>query len=380
MPELLKILFWFGAVHGLFLSIVLFVHKRGNLAANRILAVLIFTFSLRLAEFVGYWSPVLYDIPHFIFATVPFPLVFGVLIYLYARAMTGKNIAWWHTLHFLPFLAYAAYLLPFYVKSGPEKIAALEYFVLSGSPVFTTGYFVMRAVKLLHMALYSFLALKVAREQPRGRTSRIGPQQVRRSWLLFVIAGFGVFVISDFAHFLELLFFGYQFIVQIDFAVLFFSNLLIYAAGYMALRRPEIISGFETLRSGPRYKKSALSRRAAARIREKLIHCMETERPYLEASLDLRGLAEKISVSGHHLSQVLNEHIGRGFADFVNGYRIEEAKNLLLDPKASHQTILSVALDSGFNNKAPFNTAFKKHTGLTPSEFRVKSQPKVIPA
>ena len=55
--------------------------------------------------------------------------------------------------------------------------------------------------------------------------------------------------------------------------------------------------------------------------------------------------------------------------DFVNGYRVDEVKSRLKDPKNSQYTILSIAYDSGFNSKSSFNIIFKKFTGLTPSQF-----------
>jgi AraC-like DNA-binding protein len=62
----------------------------------------------------------------------------------------------------------------------------------------------------------------------------------------------------------------------------------------------------------------------------------------------------------------------KNFYDLVNGYRVEEAKRLLLDPKNTNYTILSVGFEAGFNSKTTFNTVFKKFTGLTPTDFRKK--------
>jgi AraC-like DNA-binding protein len=62
------------------------------------------------------------------------------------------------------------------------------------------------------------------------------------------------------------------------------------------------------------------------------------------------------------------------FYDLVNGYRVEEAKRLLLDSKSINYTILSVGFEAGFNSKTTFNTVFKKFTGFTPTEFRDKQK------
>jgi AraC-like DNA-binding protein len=60
----------------------------------------------------------------------------------------------------------------------------------------------------------------------------------------------------------------------------------------------------------------------------------------------------------------------KNFYDLINGYRVEEAKRLLLDTKNRNYTILSVGFEAGFNSKTTFNTVFKKFTGHTPTDFR----------
>ena len=74
--------------------------------------------------------------------------------------------------------------------------------------------------------------------------------------------------------------------------------------------------------------------------------------------------------TSYHLSQLLNENLNQKFYDFVNGYRVEEAKRALFDPANDHLTILAVALEAGFSSKSAFNAAFKKFAGTTPSDFR----------
>jgi AraC-like DNA-binding protein len=97
---------------------------------------------------------------------------------------------------------------------------------------------------------------------------------------------------------------------------------------------------------------------------------METEKPYTDGDLTLQKLARKLLISPHHLSQTLNERLRQNFFDFVNSYRIEEAKRRLVDPAKKHYSILGIAEEVGFNSKSAFNVAFKKHANMTPSEFR----------
>ena len=72
----------------------------------------------------------------------------------------------------------------------------------------------------------------------------------------------------------------------------------------------------------------------------------------------------------YYLSRIINERFGASFNDFVNEYRIKEAKSALRDPGQAERTILDIMYGSGFYSKSTFNTAFKKFTGVTPSKYR----------
>jgi AraC-like DNA-binding protein len=101
---------------------------------------------------------------------------------------------------------------------------------------------------------------------------------------------------------------------------------------------------------------------------------MDETRPYRNSYLTLQELADALSISAHNLSQVINTRLGKNFYDFVNGYRVEEVKHRLRDPKYQHLTILAIGLEAGFNTKSTFNAFFKKHTGVTPSRYREQDQ------
>ena len=87
--------------------------------------------------------------------------------------------------------------------------------------------------------------------------------------------------------------------------------------------------------------------------------------------INLEKLALKLGVTRHQLSQVLNEHAGLNFFEYINQRRIEEAKTLLLTTSKKELNIIEIAYKVGYSNKVTFNNTFKKHTGMTPSEFRM---------
>ena len=94
---------------------------------------------------------------------------------------------------------------------------------------------------------------------------------------------------------------------------------------------------------------------------------MVDDRLFLDANLSLPKLAKHIHVSPNYISQTLNETLGTHFFDYVNQRRVNEAKALLQN---SNQTVLSIAMQVGFNSKSAFYSAFKKYTQQTPSQFK----------
>ena len=106
---------------------------------------------------------------------------------------------------------------------------------------------------------------------------------------------------------------------------------------------------------------------------EALKKVMQSSKPYLNPELTLQDLADSIDIPKHQLTNLFNVHMGLNFFEFVNGYRIDEAKERLLDPQYENFTIIAIAFDCGFNSKSTFNTLFREKTGLTPRQFRNQS-------
>lgn len=123
----------------------------------------------------------------------------------------------------------------------------------------------------------------------------------------------------------------------------------------------------EPLPDTPKYQKSALDDERRARIASKIEKAMTKEKLYRNPMLTLRNLSDHVGASENYISQVLNEHFERKFYDFVNSWRVKEACELL---DANTMTVLMIGEEVGFNSRSTFNAAFKKETGLSPSEYR----------
>ncbi len=102
----------------------------------------------------------------------------------------------------------------------------------------------------------------------------------------------------------------------------------------------------------------------------KLKEYMLEEEPFLDASLSIDNLSKQINFPTKELSILINHDLNQHFFDFINGYRIQKAMEILNDSDKKGLTILEILYKVGFNSKSSFNTAFKKYTSLTPTQYR----------
>ncbi len=105
-------------------------------------------------------------------------------------------------------------------------------------------------------------------------------------------------------------------------------------------------------------------------VKKRLIFLLDVEKIFRDENLSLLSLAEKLNITPHQLSWIINEKMNQSFSTLVNRHRIEYVKKRLAAGVKNETTILQMALDSGFSTKTAFNRAFKKFTGLTPSQYR----------
>ncbi len=367
-----SLLLLLAAAQGVFLALVLSTHRRGNRRANRVLALLTFLFSMRLLETVAYWTKYLLVFPHAWLVTGAVQFLFGVLLYYYAKLLTTEHFAFrlrdaWHL---VPFALQTAWLARFYILPGAVKLTILRQYIDIENPDTPLLYFLVALAQISHMLIYTALTWHVLRaHSAKFQNGAMTLERLSWQWLRQLTFGFGSFVLLLLVYVVALQL-GFHYSRGLDALVLICLAGLIYAIGITTLRRPEIFSGTLTAKPAPKYEKSALSSARAETYLAKLQQVMLEEKLHTNSELKLADLAKRLDVSPHHLSQIINEKLGQNFFDFINQYRIAAAQQWLDDPAKQNYTILSIALEVGFNNKASFNTAFKKHTGMTPSQFR----------
>jgi len=123
----------------------------------------------------------------------------------------------------------------------------------------------------------------------------------------------------------------------------------------------------ELVSSESEYKNSSLKSDIATEKHNELLELMKKEKPFLNSDLTLSELAQSLSISSNHLSQIINQYEQVNFHNFVNKYRVEEFIEKAQNDKSF--SLLGHAFDSGFNSKSTFNTVFKKFKSTTPSQY-----------
>lgn len=371
---------------GFLLSVLLWGNRRGNRAANRWLAAATFSLSLLTAGSLLEDTRLILDMPHLGHVSDWLIFAVGPLLWLYVQRLTGRSTP--AGIQLLPHAVLAlltiVLLSPFFVMDEADKRVWLqEEFAESGAGAGPDPVLLLAGLQILGYLLAALLRLLAYRRQLAAEYSSI--ERLSFRWLqILLAAGVLLWTLWMLGQVFSLPFANVPNMLAVP--------VLFYLLAWFGLRQPAV---FATPRSavveasataeavppemsggdGPaaKYQRSALDAERAQRYRHRLQAVMEGEKPWLENDLTLTTLAERVGISAHHLSQVLNADLQRSFFDYINERRVVEVQRCLRDPAYAGQSILDIALAAGFNSKTAFNAAFKHWVGQTPSQYRAAS-------
>ncbi len=376
-PKILSFLAILSASTGIFFSVTLFTLKGNNKTSNNLLALLLLIFSIRIGEFALYWTDFIEKFPHLLFISASLPFLFGVIIYFYSISVVYKNhfFSFKEVLHFVPFILFLFYFSPFYLQSGEVKLSSLAN-IRSSDPQVNLEFYIIRSLQISQMLVYFIITYRMIKDHLLKLANNKNELQfINLTWVNYLNFGFVFFIIVMLTHTISVGLTSYKYIMIVDSILMFSCAIMIYAAIYGIMKNPDIVKAKFKWKEKAKYSKSNLSEETVDKCIRKLKELMESEKVFKNSELKINDLAEQLSVSTHVLSQIINEKFGQNFFDFVNSYRIEEAKKMLLNPNSTNFKIISIAFEVGFNNKSSFNNAFKKFENSTPSEFRNVNQP-----
>ncbi len=384
--DLLAFINLLGVAQGFFLSFVFLLSRQGSRLSNCLLGFLLLVSSLVTLEIFACHTNLVAHFPFFINLTEPFVFLIGPLLYFYTLSLIRPDWRWqtgrhkW--LHFVPAAVYAVLRLPYLLQSGAFKLADVQaaYHRIPNNPVslrriwwFPEYDFGGGTLDILSFALVLGYAARTGFLAWRFTSSRGEPfwnSSVRSlRWLVRLMALFGALLLAGTFTSLFLEDDTGDIYIGTAFTAVF------YAIGFLLVKDSMVLAQNRLEPERKRYGNSSLNGADTATHLQRLRQLMQTAKPHLDSNLTLPQLAAKLNLSTHHLSQLLNEQLGKNFFDFVNEYRIAEMKEKLHDPALAHLKIEELAYQCGFNSKSVFNTAFKKATGKTPSGFRKTAKP-----
>lgn len=321
---------------------------------------------------------------------VPLILTVLPLFYLYMKSLiypeekNGKKL--W--IHFGPSLLVIVLNLPFLFMSYDEKF---HYLIIAYGETEAPGlvqyltwvnrisiYFVL----FLQLFIYSLMFfIRYPDYQKRVQDYYSDTQEVELNWVPPVLISFTLFsLVLGAYHLIKL---PDRFEYRINFNILL--TLLGFLVGYFGLLQPaafgrnresdrvsaddllNVLPNVEVLKN--KYIKSSLNEDLGAELAARLEQLMQIDGVYRNPVLTLEDLAKLLNTNSKYLSQVINEYYGVNFYTLINKLRVEFATNMIKSPEHKGYTLTYVGRMAGFNSKSTFNLAFKKFTGLTPSEF-----------
>ena len=359
-----------GTSIGIYLSLVLFFIQSVKNKANFYLAIFVLLLTwVMLPHFLHIFG-VLEVFPHVILARVLSPFL-GPLFYLYVRSCTQKKFSFRPTLwlHFIFCFINLAVEIPFLLQSGETKINAY-LFIHSANE---RGDILLPILRSIHALFYFVISTRIILQYKKNLTNTTSYiESIYHRWLL----AFSAILLVPVVTFLFYAFAENRSDVMLPLFLTLSLFLLFVLTG--ALIKPSVFHIFPHQMPIPqsrevqkqRYENSTLTEAQKQKYIKKLNEYMVDQQIYTKPDLTLAQLSENMKIPSHHMSQVINEKLGYNFLDFINSHRVKAAQDKLIDPELAHYTIIGIAYESGFNSKSTFYAAFKKVTGMTPSQYR----------
>ncbi len=293
-------------------------------------------------------------------------LLVGPLIWYYTASF-HQGLSWQRLLiHLTPFLLAAIVFPALALDTIPKR--GVDYSMLTvfkypdmGLTTINATYGVIFMLQFVHLGAYIAYSWRYAyqHEQPDQPFLKRSIQAISLLYLM-VLVFYGIFV-TQFYYRRE-----WDYLIVVPFAI------LIYYVVYAHLRHPEWFRTDIRLRKSDKYEKSQLSAVEIEAVMRDLTQLMQTEQAFKNPELNLDRVAQQLGYSRHTISQSVNSSQQLSFNAFLNRFRVHEAQRLIRENGGA--SLLQIAHQSGFSNKATFNKYFKLFTGLTPSEYKDKAK------
>ena len=310
------------------------------------------------------------------------PLTFGPFLFLYTKYLLYRRFFFKTRdfFHFIPFLVFTF----LYFGLFKDNVNFDDHLVFLNDG-YTFVRIIYAASFMGSVIYYTYLTLTILARHRRHLKDRFSyfSESNELNWLYILTAIFSLtyltyFALGTYNVLTQKAFFNISYISNI------FLTTLAFAVSYFGIKQPYLFKVVPEEKDGEyiaqakedegkeieKYKNSNLTIEQKEQYIAHIYVFMKSEKSYMNPELTVQDLSKQLNISRHHLTEILNNDIGKNFFTFINEYRVEEVKRRLLDEKFEHLTIVALAFESGFNSKSTFNSIFKQNTNMTPTQWK----------
>jgi AraC-like DNA-binding protein len=357
-----------GLVQSLF-GIMIFISKR----SRHLSFVFLIIWLAIIAAFLGARLLPFQVTDYFKPGIFPLLLMFGPLLYLYVNSLSVENFKLKPVmlLHLIPLIVVGIHRIivsPVSIGGPTNPAGSTMYF-------YNKIYFSLLVLSLLTYWIFSLkLILRHRKNIPNHFSNYTSKNSL--DWLVSVLTLFLVLFVIDFSMSFITRVLGFEIgrfsflslnLTIFTFIMIFFgiNQSVIYNKQRVVKEEPDNSENQEA-----RYLRSSLNEKQMEELTNTVFQYLKNKKPYLNPDYSLQMMAEDLNISRHKLSEAINNGQKKNFYKLINEFRVEEVKEMLVNPAFSHYTVLGIGLECGFNSKTSFNRIFKEETGLTPTEYK----------
>lgn len=348
-------------------SLILIGKKRNYILADKALLALLTVFGLELsyswlnAEYIT-------GLPDIVII----PYAIGPLLYLYCLLLSSEkaSVPKRYYLHFVPFLFFlltAPFLGGYFTSIEPPSVNTNDWGVL---------YILNFALLAVSFVYYWLKVIKLLQQHKVKvlQTFSFESENLNLDWLkflsAFIFGGFVLFILLDSVFY----FIGGELFpasVVLDAGIL----ITVYSISFYGFKQEAIFEEQQFVSfSGITKKEVEVKGTDTESELDQLFTFIKEQKPYLKRNLTLQDVANAIGMPAYRLSELINGKLNKNFFTLINEFRIEEVKQRIGSKEHKLLTLSAIGFDAGFNSKSSFQSLFKKHTGMTPSQYKRKIQ------
>ena len=359
-----------GSILSLFIAFVLFGIKCDHRTANRYMAIahlrIFFGFAVRFLNISGFYE----HIPFLNMVNISLSLTIPPLLYLYVKTRISNDISFKKIdlIHFTPFALCFLAIIQIYIIYRSNILIVLNDYSNFLLPISYPFLF----IRIIQGNVYAIVALILLKNHSKNIKNVISSNLNTYSliWVRNLIIAFFVTYAVFFVSTIILKYYN----PELQHYSKHIGNIIIitflFIFGYKTMVETNLFHGTVIFKEENKYAKSNLDPKKAESYLKILLEYIETSQVYKDTELTIQNISDKVEISPNHISQIINQRLGKNFYDFINKYRLEYAKDELLKLENTNATILEILINSGFKSKSVFNTLFKKYYNITPTEFR----------